>query len=219
MTTPSAPLIITFDDGYVSHYNDAFPYMQALGLKATDYMATYHIGVAGYCSAANLQAMSAGGWIIGNHTRNHIQLATLTEAQQETELQNGYDDLAAIGITTGKHIAYPGGSYNADTMTAMAAVGALTGRASVAGAFFPPIANNYLINNTYVGNTHPLAQVKATIDTAQNLGQILLISFHDLVASSPGTYDWLLSDFQALMDYIVEHGYPTITVADLYDLM
>jgi peptidoglycan/xylan/chitin deacetylase (PgdA/CDA1 family) len=216
MTSSLAPLLITFDDGYTSTY-DAYQYMAARGVKGTNYMITNKIGTAGYLSAANLQTMAASGlWTVANHTRTHTVLTTLTQGQQETELTNGDADLQALGITTGKHVGYPGGQYDATTLAAMAATSMLTGRNSNAGAFFPPIADKYQINNSYIGNTTTLIAAKALINAAQVNGQILVISFHDLVASSPGTYDWTVGDFQALVDYIAAQGYMTMTMAEFY---
>jgi peptidoglycan/xylan/chitin deacetylase (PgdA/CDA1 family) len=215
MTTPAAPLMFTFDDGNASVYSEAFSYMASKGIKGTAYIVTGSIGDAGKATAANLQAMFAAGWTIGNHSRDHTLLTGMTEAQQETAIQNAIDDLAAISITTGTHMAYPGGQYNADTLTAMAAKSMLTGRNSNTGSFFPPGAQ-YELQGSSIDTTVTLAQAKSLIDVAMNTGKALVMMFHDLTAT-PTQYDWTIADFQALVDYVVAQGYTTKTMAEFYN--
>lgn len=216
MTMPNPLLVICFDDVSDTVYSEGFSYMQTKNINGTAYMVSDFIGDAGYLSEAQLLEMQAAGWVIGNHSKTHTDFTTLTQAQQETELDGCRDALAAIGITTGDHVAYPFGNFNADTLAAMAAQGMVTGRDDGGGAFAFPPADNYQLAATSVLRTTALATVKSAIDTAMSNGQVLVLLFHVLTASPSGDYDWSISDFQALMNYIHAEGYPTGTIIDLY---
>ena len=44
------PIIITFDDGYEDNYTNMMPMINAMGMKATMFMATNYIGKENYVS-------------------------------------------------------------------------------------------------------------------------------------------------------------------------
>ncbi|HEX9028069.1 MAG TPA: polysaccharide deacetylase family protein, partial [Anaerolineales bacterium] len=113
--------MLCFDDSQASTYT-GLTYLKDRGRVATIYTITGTIGNTGYHTAAHLLELDAAGFAIANHTHSHTNLTTLTEAQQETELSGGRTDLEALGLTrASRHVAYPNGASNADTLTAMAA--------------------------------------------------------------------------------------------------
>ena len=94
-------IAIGFDDGQAVQYSTCFAYMQAHNIVGSMFVPSSYVGDAGYVTAAQLLEMQAAGWTIGNHTQNHTDLTTLTEAQQETEISAAMADYAAMGITDG----------------------------------------------------------------------------------------------------------------------
>lgn len=65
---PRRPILITFDDGYVSSFKVADPILAAYGWNATIYIPTGAIGIPGRLSWAQLQHMQATGhWQIDEH--------------------------------------------------------------------------------------------------------------------------------------------------------
>lgn len=200
-------------------YDYAYPYMSNNAINGTVYIISDIIGTQNNMTAAELQELYASGWTVGNHTKTHAHLDTLSEADQETQLNACRDVLVGLGIDTGTHVAYPYGGSNADTLTAMAAQSMLTGRTVNAGAFaLADVSNNYLINcNDVSGST--LAAVKTLIDNAMAANKMIVLLFHQFALSNPAAGVWLVSDFQALIDYIVAQGYNTGTMAELYGLL
>lgn len=217
-------ILIQFDDGNASDHDAAFAYMSAKGMYGTSYIIQNNIGTAGYLTEANLATMNTAGWDIANHTTDHTDLTTLVEADQETKINDCITYLDGLGLTrASRHIAYPFGVYNADTLTAMTNVGALTGRgaAEITDTLANYAASWYeLPSGTYnaVGHLITLYFAKAFVDDCKCRGEIGIITFHRLVASSPILNDWLVSDFQALIDYIYDNKIPTLTISQLYGL-
>jgi len=65
---PQRPVLITFDDGYVSSYEVADPILAAYGWQATIYIPTSVVGTPGRLTWAQLRQMYASGrWQIDEH--------------------------------------------------------------------------------------------------------------------------------------------------------
>lgn len=188
-------------------------------MKATVYAITDEIDTAGNLTLAQIQEMDAAGWAIGNHTKTHTVLTTLTEAQQEAELTGARDALNAWGLTrASRHIAYPNGAYNADTLTAMAATGMLTGRFVAPTAYANPVISTIYeiptISATIVTAT-TLATVQGWITAGLAINAWPILLFHGL-ADTPAAGEWSTANWQALIDWLVAQGIQTKTIVDFY---
>lgn len=71
---PLKPVIITFDDGYRSIYEIAFPVLDQYKLKGVVYVITGYVGAPTYMNADQLSELFANGWEIGSHTVSHEDL-------------------------------------------------------------------------------------------------------------------------------------------------
>lgn len=124
---PAKPLILTFDDGYVDFYTAAYPLLKRYNAKATIYIITGRVGKPGYLTWDELRELAASPLItIGAHTRTHPQLAKKSAARVRDELDGCKADLEShLGLIV-RHLAYPSGSYNKDTLKQAEASGYVT---------------------------------------------------------------------------------------------
>lgn len=207
-----------FDDIFASIYERAYPILAAEGFPATAYCIQSHVGDGAYCTLAQYQELYADGWDVGNHTVNHAHLDTLTEAQQEAEIGNCAAYLTTNGMPrAAKHVAYPFGGYNEDTLTAMAATGMETGRRVSAGQMTVPIGNPYLLVGTVAlySSTMPLANAKAALHSTTP-GRIVTYLCHD-IDTDGGSGAFREADFAALVAYVKAQGCRVVTISQLYD--
>jgi peptidoglycan/xylan/chitin deacetylase (PgdA/CDA1 family) len=210
-------VLVTFDDGGASIYNTAFNYMRQKRIVGTAYLIT------GGATLSNYDAMYAEGFDLGNHTVDHVDLTTLTQEQIQTQLSGAKTALDAAGFTrASSHVAYPYGTSNATVRAAMTAESMLSGRNVTTAAFMPfvnPLNSYYSTPCLNVGTPGiTLATAKGYIDTAKARGDTIIILFHTLVATDPAADQWLISDFYALMDYIVTSNVRTLTISEWYAL-
>jgi peptidoglycan/xylan/chitin deacetylase (PgdA/CDA1 family) len=208
--------LITFDDSTASSFTEGYTYMQARGVRGTWYVPPGALNI----SLANLQVMYANGHAIANHTMNHINLPTLaTQAEMEAEIQGCIDYLIENDMPRAAyHFAYPGGGYNATAKAACAACGLLTAR-TVHGALqhAPATPDMYELFAVTPTKTTTLASLKTYVDNSIKTGKTLVLCFHSLVESVSDTYDWAISDFQALIDYIVARKIKCVTIDEWYE--
>jgi peptidoglycan/xylan/chitin deacetylase (PgdA/CDA1 family) len=113
---PGKPVLITFDDGYLDNYTNAFPILQKYNLKASFYIITGIIGNENRMTAAQIREMDAAGMGIGSHTVTHRSLGELAAQETAVELSRSKATLEQILGKAVNFIAYPCGSYRQDTL-------------------------------------------------------------------------------------------------------
>lgn len=109
---PEKPVVITFDDGHQSVYDNAFPIMQDLGFPGVFYIVANRINdVHNFVNVEELQTMIDAGWEIGSHSYTHPDLTRYRAniayeiGQSRIDLQNALD----VEINT---FAYPFGAMD-----------------------------------------------------------------------------------------------------------
>src|SRR5688572_10657740 len=100
---PPRPLILTFDDGYKSTSDTAWPLLRTHGFDAMTFLVTAHIGgtnvwdpterPSALLSADDVLALRKEGMTFGSHTRTHRPLTHLSVAEVEEELSASRRDL------------------------------------------------------------------------------------------------------------------------------
>jgi peptidoglycan/xylan/chitin deacetylase (PgdA/CDA1 family) len=111
---PAKPLVLTFDDGYVDNYQNAFPVLKKYGQTGTFFVLTGPADVKNpaYLSWDMIEEMSRAGLDVQLHAKDHVDLR-----------QRRYEDLIwqiiggrqSIEAHTGKPVvfmAYPSGKYD-----------------------------------------------------------------------------------------------------------
>lgn len=121
---PENPIVITFDDGYLSNYEIAFPILKKYNVPAAIFIVTSTVGLtpeSGLVSYPHFtweqaKIMQDSGLIeINSHTHTHKNISTLTTGELQTEIRlSKY----LIEKNLNKYcytFAYPYGGYREDT--------------------------------------------------------------------------------------------------------
>jgi len=123
---PPKPVVITFDDGYVDLYVNAFPILQKYRLKAVAFIPTGLVGTSYYASWDQLAEMSASGLIsLQAHSIRHVNLVALSPEILAKELTESKKTLEEKFGKPVNFMAYPYGSSNAAVWAAVKKAGYL----------------------------------------------------------------------------------------------
>lgn len=115
---PEKPVLLTFDDGYIDNYEEAFPVLEEYGFKGTFFVVTEFIDTArqGYMTWEMIERMAQAGQRIESHSRTHPDLTTKSRDGLIWEILGSQETLAAhIGYRP-RYFCYPGGTYNEETI-------------------------------------------------------------------------------------------------------
>ena len=141
-TLPARAVVLTFDDGYASVVEQAWPILHERGLPATMFM------VSGYLDAGlrlpwdeadadpelvrlmtrgQLEEAAQSGLDIGSHTVSHPWLPRQDPGRLDRELGDSRAALEDLLHRSIESVAYPAGGWNAEVREAAARAGYRTG--------------------------------------------------------------------------------------------
>lgn len=192
---------LSFDDGWKTYADYAFPILNTAGLKSTAYIITLGNSTAStdYMATSTLTSLQASGLVeIGAHTRNHLDL--VNDAASSTMLaQYNYADAAALwqgeinsartDLTSQGFVvdtmAYPYGQYDTNVKGLVASAG-YVGARSVDDGFNFTNTDKYALKQKHITNTTVFDapgtedDPKGWIDTAISQKTWVIMMFHDV---------------------------------------
>ncbi len=183
-------IIITFDDGYESDCSLAAPILSNLGIPATFFVSTGHLGLKGMMTESNVQALSQNSLFdVGAHGASHAFLTTLSNEDCLSELKLS---IARIRDLTGERkvsMSAPGGRVNSSVVHAVRNSGFFALMTSRPGVLYPGLdpfsiprlpvmARHSLKNFKQLLNPHSWTfrfdyWVRSTKQSLRNMGNVI----------------------------------------------
>lgn len=118
-----ARLMLTFDDGHISHPEHAAPLLAKRGLPAVFFVSASRVGQKGFADWPALRAMIGQGFDIGAHGDTHVPLPPLDDAALERETAGARKKLEdGLGCRV-KSFSVPRGYYSGRTGRFLARAG------------------------------------------------------------------------------------------------
>lgn len=108
---PAKPVILTFDDGYIDFYYNAYNILRNYGLTATVFIPTGLVSQPSYLTWSQIKEMHSSGLIhFGTHTVHHYNLPSISSESALNELRESKKTLQdELGVPI-NFMAYPNGA-------------------------------------------------------------------------------------------------------------
>lgn len=183
-------IIITFDDGYESVYQHAYPLFMQAAYKAIVFPVTGYIGDWNHWDAnlggirfrhlswEQIMELSAAGWEIGSHSVNHRPLPYLNSRYLHQELNRSREVLQEMLNKEIKTFSYPFGMENKRVQTAAENAG------------YKLACKNISLNGVN-GNVFSVSRIPVhKLDTVASLQKKLSIAAHPMERMKLSVLNW-----------------------------
>lgn len=161
---PPKPVVLTFDDGYLSDYTVALPALRRYGWPGVLNLAVKNLG-PGDIAPSQVRKLIAAGWEIAAHTISHVDLTTVDAARLREETAGSRAVLQRRFHVPVDFFCYPAGRYDARVVAAVRAGGFLGATTENAGLGRPD--QRYTLARVRVGPGEGAAGLAAKL---QQLG-------------------------------------------------
>ena len=109
---PKKTVVITFDDGYEDNYKYAFPILKQYHFPAIIFVVTYVVGKPEFLTWEQIKEMEKNGISFGSHTRLHVYLPSVDQAEQRNQIQISREIMEQQLGHRVEYFAYPTGGFN-----------------------------------------------------------------------------------------------------------
>lgn len=135
---PARPIVISFDDGYLSQYTQAFPVLRAHRWPGVLNMEVNFLHGVGALVPWRVRNLIAAGWELDAHTLTHPDLTTVSDAELWRQVHGSRVALRRLFHVPVDFFCYPAGRYNARVINAVKLAGFLGATTTNYGLARPP---------------------------------------------------------------------------------
>jgi peptidoglycan/xylan/chitin deacetylase (PgdA/CDA1 family) len=136
-TLPPHPVVLTFDDGYLSQGRDAGAILAQQGWPGVLNLAWHNLGVPGGLSRTRVRELIRAGWEIDAHSLTHPDLTTLGADALRREVAGSRAAIQrAFGVPV-NGFCYPAGRFDPAVEAAVRAAGYRDATTELPGAATP----------------------------------------------------------------------------------
>lgn len=122
---PARPIVISFDDGYRSHFTTALPILRARGWPALLNLDLSNLTEWWGINPWQIRALIAAGWEIDAHSLSHADLTAFGGALLRREVAGSRAEIRRLFGVPARFFCYPAGRYDAGVVAAVRAAGFL----------------------------------------------------------------------------------------------
>jgi peptidoglycan/xylan/chitin deacetylase (PgdA/CDA1 family) len=148
---PSRPVVVSFDDGYLSQYTQAFPVLRSHHWPAVLNMEVNFLQPAGGLRPWRVRRLIAAGWELDAHTLTHPDLTRLDDARLWREVHGSRIALRSTFHVPVDFFCYPAGRYDGRVIATVKLAGFLGATTTNYGLAQPP--GFYTLNRVRVNRS------------------------------------------------------------------
>jgi peptidoglycan/xylan/chitin deacetylase (PgdA/CDA1 family) len=153
---PGKPIVLTFDNGYASQYENALPILKRLGWVGNENIQLTGLPPSqGGLTGAQVRGLIAAGWELDTQGISHADLITLDAAELQYQIASARQTLQKRYDVPVNWFCYPSGHYDETVIAAVKAAG-FVGSTTVVPGWAGPGEDPYRLPRLRVlGGTSP----------------------------------------------------------------
>ena len=227
---PDGLVVLTFDDGNKSDYTYVRPLLKRYGFGAT-FFITEGLGFLNnkdhYVTWEEIRALHEEGFEIGNHTRHHKNINTLSQEAFLADLIHIDKRCQAYGIPIPETFGYPGDSRGPAAVEVLTEKGYRFARRGIGPefpfhpeggrgpAYDPNVHHPLVVPSTGVpGPNYGFEDLVWAVEQAKD-GKIAVLTFHGVPALEHPWVDVPPEQFETYMNYLCDNECTVIALRDL----
>jgi peptidoglycan/xylan/chitin deacetylase (PgdA/CDA1 family) len=221
-------IAFTFDDGYLSDYELAYPILKKYNIRGTSYIIPEYQDQnrPNAMTWPDVKEMAQYGWVFGCHTYAHTDLQKMTPDEIRQSMQMVDEAFTKQGLAPPVIHAFPYGSYDREAIEAMKPF-----RAQMRKAFYE--SNLIDINNVDpyeidsvsadMRTKKRLEEHKEIVDIACRKNAVVVFRCHCLYKENVNDMgEWPVQTdsrlFRQLVEYCVNKGCEFVTMTELMEM-
>ena len=130
---PGRPIVVSFDDGYLSQYTRAFPLLRSYGWPADLNLEVQFVRPRGGLRPWRVRRLIAAGWELDSHTITHPDLTTVDPRRLRSEVDGSRRALRRLFHVPVEFFCYPAGRFDARVVRAVRRAGYLGATTTIDG--------------------------------------------------------------------------------------
>jgi peptidoglycan/xylan/chitin deacetylase (PgdA/CDA1 family) len=134
---PAHPIVLSFDDGYLSQGKAAGDVLRAVGWPGVLNLAWHNLGTPGGLTAGRVRTMIRNGWEIDAHTITHPDLTKIGAAALRREVAGSRAKIRHTFGVPADAFCYPAGRFDPTVEAAVRAAGYRAATTELPGAARP----------------------------------------------------------------------------------
>jgi len=213
---PDRLVVLTFDDGPVSHATYVAPLLKKYGFGATFFVCEFppHFDDKTlYMSWEQIASLHKMGFEVGNHTISHRNVTRQTRARFLADLQALEEKAYALGVAKMVSFAYPGYANNSAAVEVLKERGYKFARAGLDRIYNLATDDRYIIPSLTT-RTDNRDKVIDLFRSAEN-GRIAVLTVHGVPDKE---HPWVTTPpelFEEYLNFLQENRYKAIAMRDL----
>jgi len=213
---PERLVVLTFDDGPVSHATFAAPLLKKYGCGATFFVCEFPPNFADktlYMTWEQMASLHEMGLEVGNHTISHRSVTRQTPAEFSRDLEALQNKASTFGIPRMVSFAYPSYGHNAGAIEVLKEHGYRFARAGFDRPYEPTTDDRYAIPG-FTATATNRDVILGAIRSA-TAGRIAVLTFHGVPDIE---HPWVTTPpalFEEYLRFLKDHDYNVVALRDL----
>lgn len=122
---PRRPVVLSFDDGYRSHYTNALPILRSHGWPGVLNLDLSNLAPSWGVRPSMVEELVASGWEIDAHSLTHPDLTSLAGSALRHEVRGSRHEIRLRFGVAANFFCYPAGRYDSEVVQVVSAAGFL----------------------------------------------------------------------------------------------